>query len=157
MELIQKIIISYLLLHLTYIFHEFGHVLFYKIFYKTDEYEVIIGFGNKSVRIGKVLFYFFPIFGRVLLKKIKNHNKKNALVFLAGPLTNLVMIILIIFLNRHFVQNQITINSILKYGMNFFLISNITQFIGTIIPVKYSGIYSNVLNDGKCFWENIKS
>ena len=124
---------AYLWIMLFCFIHEMGHL--------------IMGFilGLKPEKIEIMPFGFFLEFKPITLKSNKEILKSNILIAIAGPMTNLIIIFIILFLHISFIGKDIVIyTNLLIFTFNLI----------PIFPLDGGRVLKEILN---IFYKNIKS
>lgn len=140
----------WMLMLITILFHELGHVLMYVLFYGENDWYIDLGIGNfKLFTIGRFNVYALMISGYAYWKITKKYNKlKYIMLYSGGFIVNLIFIILFGILRNNDFINSEYINGCI----NFLFYTNFYQFLGTITPMKI-GNYSS---DGMWIFRNLR-
>lgn len=131
--------------------HEMGHAIMYQIFFRDKDWYIEIGKGKPIIKLKKFTVRFLPISGFFNCEyKYKGSKLQYIMEYLGGPLANALSIILLIFLIRIIKTNELTLlQSNLIWFMSFAFWANVSQFIGTVIPMKYPfWPYKGCISDG---------
>lgn len=152
MEIIQMVanICAFVIVfQLTTIIHELGHAVPARIFSK-DKVTIYLGVGNskrnfKIRELQVVLRGFHPCTGFVAWNGEKLTRSGKIVSSLGGPLISLM-----VGIGSLLIAGKME-NNVLNNLFTFIAYCNLTQFIGTVIPIKYPswwGAYGGVTSDG---------
>lgn len=134
---------------ITTIIHELGHAVPARIFSK-DKVTIYLGVGNnkRNFNIGNlqvVLRDFHPFTGFALWNGEKLTRSGKIVSSLGGPLISLM-----VGMGSLLIAGKMA-NNVLNNLFNFIAYCNLSQFIGTVIPIKYPswwGAYGGITSDG---------
>jgi len=137
--------------------HEIGHVLMYRIFFRDKHWHITIGTGMNVIKLKRFTLRVFPISG---FFNVESKNKGSKLHYimmhLGGPLANVFFIVLLIFLSQIIKANNLELPNLVGF-LGFTFWANISQFVFTVIPMKYYfWPYKGYLSDGMQILKKIK-
>lgn len=148
-------------LFLVTLVHEMGHALMCRIFFKDKNWHIAIGSGRTIIKHKNFTIRVFPIKGSYESKYksiYKGSKFQYIMMYLGGPLANILFIVLLIFLLRIINAKELTFEQRnLVWFLSFMFWTNVSQFVGTVIPMKYSfGPYKGYISDGMRILNKVK-
>lgn len=130
-------------------FHEMGHVLMGRIFFRDKGWHIVIGTGRTIIKLKRFTFRVIPIRGTYGFESITKGSKlQYIMMYLGGPLANLFFIVLLIWLSQVIKASNLELTDLVIF-LEYILWANIGQFAFTVIPMKYwYWPYKGYLSDG---------
>ncbi len=128
-----------------------GHAIMYIIFFRDKNWNIAIGKGIPIIKLKKFTVRVLPATGFFnCTPKYKGSKFQYIMMFLGGPLANLLSIALLIFLSHIIKANEPTLGQQnFAWFLRFAFWAHVFQFIFTAIPMKYSfGPYKGYISDG---------
>lgn len=95
LNLLMKIVIFYFVYQVSQILHEIGHAVAYRVVYKSKKWRIEIGRGKQILKTKRFKIHLIPADGACYLDYDYEdwYYKKNLIVFLAGPLVNIILFV----------------------------------------------------------------
>lgn len=152
--LLNAIILLLLLwigMFLTTLVHEIGHAVMYRIFFRDKDWHITIGTGRTIIKLKKFTVGVFQKTGHFnFVYKNKGSKFQYIMMFLGGPLANIVLIILLRFLVQIIKAKEVTFEqSNLVWFLTIMFWMNVGQFVSAVIPIKFSfWPFNGYISDG---------
>lgn len=160
LKVLLVLALMWISLFLTTLFHEFGHVLMYQILFRDKKWRIHTGTGKIIAETKRFTLRALPLFGSYsCASKHEGGSKfKHIMVYLGGPLANLLIIaFLAIILRVNKADQTLAEQPGLVWILSFAFWANVYQFVSAIIPMNYaSSSYMNAISDGKRIVRKLK-
>ncbi len=151
MNWIITFLTAYFLAYLSVFTHEFMHAIVYQITYRSRDWVIRLGEGKKIGSVGRINFHIYPTTGYCKWNNYDSRNRyKNIVMLIVGPISSLVLVILIFTANRY-VQIEDISSSIfnIEWVLGFGFWYNLYSFVFTLIPITYqTGLNKGSASDG---------
>lgn len=151
LNILLLLLLVWICMFLVNLGHEMGHVLMYRIFFRNKDWHITIGTGRIVIKLKRFTLRVFPIVGFYHVEsEYKGSKLQYIMMYLGGPLANVFFIIVLSFLSQIIKANQLKFEQPnLVWFLGFTFRANVFQFVGTVVPMKYSfGLYKGLLSDG---------
>lgn len=151
LNILLLLLLIWICMFLSMLVHEMGHVLMYRIFFREKDWNITIGVGRTIIKFKKFTVRIFPISGYYNYESKDNGSKfKRIMMYLGGPLVNLLFIVLLRFLLQMITANKLTFEQKnLVWFLTFTFWFHVFQFVSSAVPMRYSfWPYEGYMSDG---------
>ena len=151
LNIILFLLLVWICFFLVNFVHEIGHALMCRIFFRDKDWHITIGTGRTIIKLKRFTLRVFPIMGFFDFEsKYKGSKLQYIMMYLGGPLANVFFIVLLSFLSQIIRTNELKFEQLnLVWFLGFTFWANVSQFILTVVPMKYSfGLYKGHISDG---------
>ena len=146
-----RILLIWLLCHLSVLLHELGHAAGHRISAGKTEWKVSVGSGPRLISVSRFTFRLIPAGGYYLPGKEPKTDKEKIFMLAGGPFVSLLQAVLygiIHFCILRFMQPESSLCGILLPVSAFLLYFNFFQFLFTVIPIRYRIVCRGFESDG---------
>lgn len=149
LNVLLLVVFVWVCLFLTTLAHEAGHVVTYRILFRDKNWRIAVGSGKAIAKFKRFTFGIIPVFGAYTgeYKHQGGSKFQHIMVYLGGPLANLLFIVLLVLLK---VSLPESINPNYTWFLGFTFWANVFQLANSLIPMKYSyHPFPGAISDGK--------
>lgn len=151
MDIVARILLTWLLCLVSVLFHELGHALGYRVSGGKAGWKVSAGSGPKMFSIARCSFCFIPVGGAFIPEEEPGTKKGKLFMLAGGPVVSLLLAVLFGVLRYCLYRFGPTEGGV--YGILFpvsrtLLFFNFFQFLFTAVPIRYRIVCRGFESDG---------
>lgn len=139
LEMVILALIVWLIMFLSTLFHELGHVMFYMIFAGDMQWHIQMGCGKQLFETKRLSVGIIPYSGLCSWDGTKIRSKSKAVAaILGGPVFSLVLFLILFWCSKHVGIASFLADSASRWLIRFpMMINGVWLFLGALIPMYY--------------------
>lgn len=134
------VVISYFVYQISQLLHEMGHAIAYRLAYQSKKWRIEIGRGKQILKTKRFKIHLIPADGACYLDDDYEdwYYKKNFIVFLAGPLVNIILFVIMIpFI--YDINHSTDVSSFYRNIVFITFYVNLWKAFFSLLPKEYEG------------------